>query len=275
MPSLVEQAVKRALDLAGLKALAHDLRNRTRYLLDSQTRIRNSRFKRANPLDGLPMPSPHLVYLITGQFDAEAFYRNGALGAKCIEEVLRKNGLDIHQFGSILDFGCGCGRVIRHWQKLTKSKLYGIDYNPRLIQWCRRNLPFAEFAVNESETPLKLSDAMFDFVYSISVFTHLSEASQRFWMDEVARVLKTGGYLLFTVHGTSRLGALSPEQRQRFLKGESIVIGARYSGQNLCATYHPRDYVEKVLCKGLRLLAFEPGAAKDANQDIFLLQKTG
>jgi hypothetical protein len=32
--------------------------------------------------------------------------------------------------------------------------------------------------------------------------------------------------------------------------------------------------VQKVLCRGLRLLAFEPGAAKNAHQDVFLLQKT-
>jgi SAM-dependent methyltransferase len=192
MSYFVKQAVKSALELAGLSAVVHDLRNRTKYVFDKTTRTRNARFERINAPDGLPMPPPHLVYLITGQFDAEAFYQNGSIGAACIEQVLRKNGLNIHQFGSILDFGCGCGRVIRHWQKLTESKIYGVDYNPRLIQWCRRNLPFAEFAVNESETPMKFSDATFEFAYSICVFTHLSENSQRFWMEELARVLKTG-----------------------------------------------------------------------------------
>jgi SAM-dependent methyltransferase len=211
--------------------------------------------------------------LITGQFDAEAFYQNGVIGAASIEQVLSRHGLSIHQFARILDFGCGCGRVIRHWQKLDRSKLYGVDYNPRLIDWCRCNLPFAEFAVNRPRARPAFADKTFDFAYSISVFTHLNESDQRFWMDELTRILSPGGYLLFTVHGTTRLGALNSAQREQFAKGESIVVGSRYSKQNLCATYHPAEYVQKVLCRDLHLVAFEPGAAKDANQDLFLVQK--
>ncbi len=273
MPSLIKQALKSTIDVVGLRAVLHDLRNRTKYMLDVETKRRNARFRRCNAPDGLPMPSPYLVYLITSQFDVEAFYQNGVIGAACIEQVLRRQGLDINQFARILDFGCGCGRVIRQWRKLVQSMLYGVDYNPRLIRWCRHNLPFAEFAVNKSKARLDFSDGTVDFVYSISVFTHLSESNQRFWMDELARILKPDGYLLFTVHGTTRLGALNPEERKRFERGESIVVGAQYSGQNLCATYHPLENVQKVLCKDLRFIAFEPGGARDANQDVFLMQK--
>ena len=271
MPSVVRQALKGTVELLGLSACVFDLRNRARYLLDGEAKRRNARFEKGSAPDGLPMPPPYLVYLITGQFDTEAFYQN--VGAKCIEDVLRRSTLVVHQFESILDFGCGCGRVIRQWRKLSASKLYGVDYNPRLIEWCRRNLPFAEFAVNDPRRGLEFADATFDFVYSISVFTHLTESSQRFWMDELVRVLKPGGYLLFTVHGTTRLEALTATEHAQFLRGEPVVLGARYSGKNLCATYHSREYVENVLCRNLRLVAFEPGGARDANQDVFLMQK--
>jgi len=219
------------------------------------------------------MPPPDLVYLVTGQFDIEAFYQNGVTGAKCIEEVLEKQGLDINTFETILDFGCGCGRVIRQWKKLQGAKLYGVDYNPRLADWCRSSLAFAKFGVNESDTPLSFSDNTFDFIYSISVFTHLTESNQRFWMGELARVLKSGGYLLFTVHGISRLNDLAGEQRRAFEAGKPIILGGQFSGTNFCGTYHPESYIKNVLCAGLRFVAFEPGAAKDANQDIFLMQR--
>ncbi len=273
MASLVKEALKSALDVVGLSAAVHDLRNRAKYYLDTETRFRNSRFRHANAPDGLPMPPPYLVYLITGQFDVEAFYQNGVIGAACIYELLTRNGLGINRFGRILDFGCGCGRIIRQWRRLEHPQLFGLDYNPRLVRWCRENLPFATFAVNRPQTKLDFPDGVFDFIYSISVFTHLTESDQRFWMDELTRVVKPGGYLLLTVHGTTRLGALTVDQLERFSRGESIVVGGRYSGRNLCATYHPMAFVQKVLCRDLRAVAFEAGGAKDANQDVFLMQK--
>jgi SAM-dependent methyltransferase len=219
------------------------------------------------------MPPAYLVYLVTGQFDCEAFYNNGVIGAKCIQDVLRNNDLDFGNFGAVLDFGCGCGRLIRQWRNAGGPKLYGVDYNPRLAGWCRTNLPFAEFAVNKAGSPLNFAEGTFDFIYSISVFTHLTEQKQQFWVGELTRVLKPGGHLLITVHGTTRLQQLTLEQREQFEAGRVVVTHSRYSGRNMCATYHPYSYVGDVLCRNLKVVAFEPGGARDANQDMFLLQK--
>ena len=270
---MLKSTAKRALNLFGLGSVAHDLRRHSEYLFDSKTRHRNARFKAQSAPDGLPMPSPKLVYLVTGQFDTEAFYGNGVVGANSIQGILNRHGLELGLFRNILDFGCGCGRVLRHWRTLSGSEVYGIDHNAVLIGWCRRNLPFARFAVNGAGVPLNFPDGMFDFIYSISVFTHLTESSQRFWMNELMRILTPGGHLLFTVHGLSRLHELSHGDCQLFEAGEPIIVGSQYSGTNFCGTYHPKQYVQNVLCKEWHLVAFEPGAAKDANQDVFLMQK--
>jgi len=273
MAELIKETAKRALDFLGLGVAVRDLRNRGRYFFDAKTRRRNSRFKTNRAPDGLPMPPTELVYLVTGQFDAEAFYQNGVVGATCIEEIIGSQGLDMNAFGDILDFGCGCGRVMRQWKKLKGAKLHGIDYNPRLVKWCCSNLPFAEFGVNKSRTHLTFADKTFDFIYSISVFTHLTESNQRFWMDELKRALRPGGYLLFTVHGISRLNDLSAEQRRAFETGNPIILGGQYSGTNFCGTYHPESYIRNILCRDFRFVEFEPGGAKDANQDIYLMQR--
>ncbi|MGH9784853.1 MAG: class I SAM-dependent methyltransferase [Terriglobia bacterium] len=269
----LQYAARDLLGLLGVGAAARDLLKHGIYCVDRKTRSRNTRFKNSPGPDGLPMPPPELVYLVTGQFDAEVYYQSGMLGAQCIREVLSKQGLDLNSFGTILDFGCGCGRILRHWRKPSGPKLWGVDYNPRLIDWCRRNLTFAEFAVNTSATNLPFREGTFDFIYSISVFTHLTEPEQRFWMNELTRVLKPGGHLLFTVHGTTRLAELWPWQRQAFESGKFVIANSRHSGTNFCCTYNPEPYVRDVLCQDLRFVAFEPGAAKDANQDVFLLQK--
>jgi len=71
--------------------------------------------------------------------------------------------------------------------------VHGSDYNPRLVRWCRESLPFADFRVNGLQPPLPYADGELEFVYAISIFTHLTEALQDAWLQELARVLAPGG----------------------------------------------------------------------------------
>ena len=85
--------------------------------------------------------------------------------------------------------------------------------------------------------------------------------------------MKPGGYLLITVHGTSRLNLLSPAERQKFESGQLVVVEPEYLGTNLCGAFHPEAYVRKWLRQKLNVVDFVPGGAKDAEQDQYLLQK--
>ena len=81
-----------------------------------------------------------------------------------ITALLNRHDLKVDDADAILDFGCGCGRIARHFRSLKKAKLYGTDYNPELVAWCQRNLPFAEFGVNQLQPPLPYADAKFGFI---------------------------------------------------------------------------------------------------------------
>jgi SAM-dependent methyltransferase len=223
--------------------------------------------------DGLPLPPPELVALVTGMPQVQPFYWSGLLGARCIKGLLNKNGFDMTRFSTILDFGCGCGRVLRHWQTLNGPRLFGTDYNPYLINWCRRAFPFAQFSTNDLSPPLAYADAQFDLVYTISIFTHLEASLQFSWITELSRVLKPGGILFLTVHGTTHTSSLPLAQQQQFAAGEMVVYSPELSGSNRCTAYHPEVYVRNVLARELTVIDFIPGGAKDANQDVFLLQK--
>ena len=223
--------------------------------------------------DNLLLPPPEFVALVTGMPQVQPFYWSGLLGARCIRGLLNKNGFDINRFDAILDFGCGCGRVMRHWKTLNGPRLFGTDYNPYLIDWCRKAFSFAQFSVNELSPPLAYNDAQFDLVYTISIFTHLEASLQLAWMTELSRVLKPGGILFLTVHGATRIASLPLAQQQQFAAGEMVVHSPELSGSNHCATYHPEAYVRDVLARELTIVDFIPGGAKDANQDVFLLRK--
>lgn len=271
--TFIYNIIKKVFGIFNLDAFAQDIYNRCRYLIDFNIQSRNARFKNQGLPDGLPAPLPQLIYLVTGQYDIESFYQNGVQGSESIKSILENNGLEINAFESILDFGCGCGRIMRHWKTLSGPKLYGSDYNPLLVNWCKKSLTFAEFKLNISCSMLDYNDDKFDFIYVISVFTHLDEQLQRFWIRELSRILNPGGYLYITVHGTTRLHQLTPRQRQAFESGQIVVVNEKDSGTNRCGTYHPEQYVRQKLCKDLTVVDFVPGGAKDANQDAFLLQK--
>jgi SAM-dependent methyltransferase len=228
--------------------------------------------------DGLPLPPPEMVALVAGWIKPAEFYRYGRYGATWIAEMLARNGVDPEGLGAILDFGCGCGRVIRHWPARTRAKLFGSDYNPHLVQWCAENLPFAAFSVNQLEPPLPFDDDTFDCLYSLSIFTHLSAALHVPWMQELVRVTKPGGVLLPTFHGRSRLEYMRDHGMYEriapgFEAGELVVIASEQAGSSGCAAYHPESYVRDVLGEGLELLDFSPAGALDIQQDAVLFRK--
>lgn len=271
---LVKQSVVAALDRFNLSAVVRDRYNAARYGLDVAQRVRNTRFRRQGAPDGLPLPPAHLVYLVSGQYDLELFCRIGVTGVQSIRQMLAQNGLAIEQFAHVLDFGCGCGRIMRHWSSLSGPTFSGSDYNPALITWCQANLPFATFAVNDSSAGLRYSDGAFDFAYAISVFTHLDEPDQHYWLGELGRVLKPGGYLLLTTHGATRLHEIPPDMRERYQSGQVVALRSQHSGDNVCKVFHPEPYVRRLADQtGFAVMAYMPGAARDANQDGYLLRR--
>ena len=229
--------------------------------------------------DGLPLPPPEMVSLVAGPIEPEEFHRYGRYAATWIAEMLARNDVSPRGLGTMLDFGCGCGRVIRHWPALTGAALHGCDHNPYLVGWCAENLSFGEFRVNGLEPPLPYEDDSFDCVYALSVFTHLDADLQVPWIEELARIVKPGGLLLPTFHGRSRVEYMRTHEGQyeriapRFEAGELVIVGPEQSGSNGCAAYHPERYVREVLARGLEVVDYSPGGALDIQQDAVLLRK--
>jgi len=256
---------------------------------------------------GLAIPPPHKIFLVAGTENASWFLESGEMAARSIRETLENNGLDIENFDSILEFGCGVGRIIRHWNTLEGPAIYGTDYNPDLIAWCKRNLPFAQFQVNSLDDMFEYEDQKFDFIYAWSVFTHLPEPQQFYWIDELSRGLRSGGYLFITTHGEHYLqhygeayrqhllstdrdrlefltaehgedwyrqyNLFSEEQTEQFRNGHLVIFGEDVAGTNQCNAFHPETYVRETLAKGFAVVDFIPGGGKGSYQDAYLMRK--
>jgi SAM-dependent methyltransferase len=95
-----------------------------------------------------------------------------------------------------LDFGCGSGRVLRHFLDLDPApELWGCDIDGASIDWLAGHLspPVHPFR-NELAPPLRTADAFFDLIWATSVFTHIDRWSE--WLLEMHRVLRPDGLLI-------------------------------------------------------------------------------
>jgi SAM-dependent methyltransferase len=214
--------------------------------------------------------------LVAGTDDVEWFLQGGLLAATGMRAILERSGVEIERLGTVLDFGCGAGRVLRHWKRLDGPLLHGTDYNPELVDWCAANLPIATFGVNRLDERTDYPSVSFDLIYAFSVFTHLAPAGQSFWIAELTRILKPGGHLFLTTHGDLYLSRLSLGDQERFRAGQLVVLGSRRAGSNDCAAFHPETYVRQSLAEGLDVVDFvRQGALGNPYQDAYLLRKPG
>jgi 2-polyprenyl-3-methyl-5-hydroxy-6-metoxy-1,4-benzoquinol methylase len=108
----------------------------------------------------------------------------------------------------VLDFGCGAGRVLRHFTRHEDCELHGCDIDEASIAWAEKHLsPPLHVFVDDELPPLPYADGWFDLIYAASVFTHLSD-SWSAWLAELHRLLKPDGVLIATFLGPPMYAAL-------------------------------------------------------------------
>jgi SAM-dependent methyltransferase len=58
-----------------------------------------------------------------------------------------------------------------------------------------------QFGVSPQDPPLAFADGDFDLVVAISIWSHYGEAAAVRWLDEMHRIVRPGGYFIFSTHG--------------------------------------------------------------------------
>jgi ubiquinone/menaquinone biosynthesis C-methylase UbiE len=175
----------------------------------------------------------------------------------------------------ILDWGCGPGRVIRHFPSILGNgcEFYATDYNEKSIEWCSRNLQGIQFNNNTIEAKLPYSDNYFDVIYGISIFTHLSEGMHYRWYNELLRILKKGGILFVTTQGDNFKSKLLPFELAKYNQGQLVVRESKKEGHRTFAAFQPKAFMLN-LFKNVEILLHEE--IKPVNylpQDVWIIRK--
>lgn len=232
----------------------------------------NREFKKNNP--GVLLPPDYLIYE-SHKINYRSFYSDSIGSAEWLTGLIKRySSVDGVR---ILDWGCGPGRIIRHLPLFigNSCELTGTDYNERSIKWCRENLKGINFTINGSDALLPFPDNYFDIIYGLSVFTHLPVEKHNEWKDELARILKQGGIILFTTQGENFITNLTATELKKFKLGEPAVRGNSAPGHRTFSTFQPAQFVKR-LFEGMQLLdhiVYEAAYGVVPPQDVWIFRK--
>ena len=198
---------------------------------------------------GSPTVPSDLIRYVCGTDSMDEFLRSGYEVASMFNLAAKNySGRYLSEFERVLDFGCGCGRLIRFLE--PASKLFGCDVNRAVIDFCKVNYPAASFYQNDPLPPLIYRDSLFDLIYSFSVFSHLSQDIEAIWLEELVRIGRPGCLYLITVQGDwmieATLGdeALMAKQSGFYFK----LVHQRHNTESdfpdyYEASYHTSEYI--------------------------------
>jgi len=101
---------------------------------------------------------------------------------------------------SVLDFGCGWGRLIRPLYKFIPfENIYAVDPWDESIKECEKHHIKANLAISELVPRSLPFERQFDLIFSFSVFTHLSEKTANVALQTLRKYIREDGLLVITI----------------------------------------------------------------------------
>ena len=192
-----------------------------------------------------PVPPPEIVAITQGVGDVDSYRASIVSGLLKAERLLADSGVRSRSIQSILDIGCGTGRLLVGWHCDDPGRrLVGVDINADLIGWARDHLAsVAEWSTSAISPPLALPHASFDLIQLVSVFTHLPIPCQRAWLREIRRLLRPDGHAIISLQGEVYATVLLDPARQGQYQREGYVeMPAGAEGGNAFATFHSEPF---------------------------------
>jgi SAM-dependent methyltransferase len=191
--------------------------------------------------------------------------------------------IPVDNYRSVLDFGCGCGRVARQLiqQRPSPERYVGLDIHPGAIAWASENLTpaapgfsFVHLDIHDplvnpdgdkqSLLPFPMPDRSVTLVDALSIFTHIVERDLPYYLGEVARVLSIDGLVnaSFFLFEKSDFPALGPQHN-------ALYGDATYPKS---AVFYDRGWLEQTLERcGLCVVAIAQRPEVRGYQWLFVL----
>lgn len=235
-----------------------------------------------------PVPAVENIRRVNGPLATELnYWIGGATTFWQLDQLTQKYaGAGIRKIGRVVDWGVGCGRVLRQFWEMgggappaRAADLIGLDIDPVNVQWCKDNIgDYGAFDLLHTDRGFDIESASVDMIFGISVMTHLSEANQAFWLAEINRILKPGGLAILTTHGEAYFLRFPRTIQMPFLEQFGFFDGmpddaiGKEMNEYYRATYQSTAYTRKNWSRDFEILDIIPGTNAFV-QDYVILRK--
>ena len=233
---------------------------------------------------GVRIPPAWLVQAFTGAPDTIHHIESGQRSADYYVELYNRLCGNFDDVDRVLDFGCGCGRVLSRMPDSGRISYFGVDLHETGLEWLRKTMPEGTFSAGTAMPPVDIEEQSFDLIYSVSVLTHLSREQERAWLDEWHRLLKVGGCVIATFRAEDWVDQFTVERqkmaiRKAWSEGDGFCYQKHRYWEGIfpeyyAGTYQTIDYVRKNWGKQFEILTIVPAADTPNEQNTAVMRKT-
>ena len=259
-------------------------RSRRLYQLGRTLRMAAGSIAGARHVQGIPYRVHCNDFMFEG--DAKKYSAGAQRVIELLGDGLHAAGTDWSRLRSVLEFGCGYGRITRYLvEQLPAERVSVCDVIPQASRFCER-----EFAAHSTPSTTRFDlfrHPAVDLLFFISVQTHLSAQALDALQGRLTDLLEIGGVCLFTTMGPG-----SARQASRYgsrWDRSQATIGASldregfyfepygyYTDPDYGMTWETREHVDSRMRRlhgeRLRLVQYSE-LAIDGHQDVFVYQR--
>jgi ubiquinone/menaquinone biosynthesis C-methylase UbiE len=254
---------------ANLRSLMPELMQGANYFPYRQNAELYSFPKNGHPRSVAQAPVPPQELWVHYGRTPEEHLESGREDVARMREVLARAGVSLEDAPRILELGCAAGRMTRWLSDLAGThEIWGADIWADAIMWCKQNLsPPLHFVTTTVAPHLPFEDRSFDFIYCGSVFTHIDDMADA-WFLELRRLLHPGGHLYITIldQRVAKIfqGELTPEELEAYSKR----AGGKERWHSFCAALRAHPEFDEFARSDLGMLTINRGVSSHVFYDV-------